>query len=443
MLPAYPLPPRPRRSWLGPILAALLAFAAVLTVGGGAVAVASTRGSGGSGSATFVDELRPNVRTPALHELLDRRAKAVRDHDQQAFFADIDRTDTAFARKQQEEFDNLGKLPLAEFRYDLAEPIEYDALIPAAIRSRYHSIVRAPAVTMRYRIDGVDGPDTGAVAAPWTPIFGAAHGRWRLVGVVNDPRLPTGAGGQAWETGPITVVRSARVVLVLSAGDDARAPDMLRMAEAGLDHVAAVRRGGWAGKVLITAVQDARLFTTYFAESPDRVDNFAAIAVPYYAEVPQWSTKPKYVATRVVFNPHEFSADPTELAHDLTHEFTHAAMGSVTTDNTPLWLVEGFAEYVAYKPEQVSALYPKRALEGYQTGSWPPDSDFYRDGRNYVLGWLACRMIAQKYGEAKLVALYEASTDRTAVRQVLGIDEATFNSQYESYVEKARSGSLP
>jgi hypothetical protein len=52
-------------------------------------------------------------------------------------------------------------------------------------------------------------------------------------------------------------------------------------------------------------------------------------------------------------------------------------------------------------------------------------------------------MIAQKYGEAKLVALYEASTDRTAVRQVLGIDEATFNSQYESYVEKARSGSLP
>jgi hypothetical protein len=440
VLPTYPLPPWPRRSWLAPILGALLSFAAVLTVGGGAVAVAATRGGGGAGTATFVDELRPDVRTPALRALLDRRAKAVRDHDRKAFFADIDPTDQAFARKQQEEFDNLGKLPLAEFRYDVSESTGYDSSIPPAIRTRYHSIVRAPAVTIRYRIDGMD---TDPVAAPWVPIFGAAGGHWRLAGLVDDARLPTGAGGQAWETGPITVVHSARVVLVLSAGDDARAPDMLRMAEAGLDHVAAVRRGGWAGKVLITAVQDARLFTTYFADSPDRIDNFAAIAVPYYADVPQWTTRPRYVATRVVFNPHEFSADPAELAHDLTHEFTHAALGPVTTDSTPLWLVEGFAEYVAYKSEQVSELFPKRALEGYPTGDRPPGSDFYRDGRNYVLGWLACRMIAQKYGEAKLVALYEASRSGSALRQVLGIDEATLDSQYVSYVEKARSGTLP
>src|SRR5262249_50971227 len=241
-----------------------------------------------------------------------------------------------------------------------------------------------------------DGPDTGPVTAPWVPIFGASHGRWRLAGVVDNPQLPTGAGGQAWETGPITVVHSDRVVLVLSARDADRAPDMLRMAEAGLDHVAAVRRGGWVGKVLITAVQDARLFATYFARSPDRINNFAAIAVPYYAAVPQWSATPRYVATRVVFNPHEFSADPTVLAHDLTHELTHAAMGRVPADSTPLWLVEGFAEYVAYKSEQVSGLLPKRVLEGYPTGTAPPRDGFYADRRNYVLGWLACRMVAQK-----------------------------------------------
>jgi hypothetical protein len=265
--------------------------------------------------------------------------------------------------------------------------------------------------------------------------------------VVDDPRLPTGAGGQAWETGPITVVRSDRVVLVLSAGDAGRAPDMLRMAEAGLRHVAEVRRGGWAGRVLITAVQDARLFTTYFAESTDRINNVAAIAVPYYASVPDWTRERKYVATRVVFNPHEFSADPTELAHDLTHEFTHAAMGPETTEWTPLWLVEGFAEYVAYKPEAVSNLFAKRALATYATSLTPPGTDFYDDGRKYVLGWLACRMIAQKYGEAKLIALYEAYRDSAAatdaMEAVLGMDETSFNLQYASYVAKARTGSLP
>jgi hypothetical protein len=234
------------------------------------------------------------------------------------------------------------------------------------------------------------------------------------------------------------------VVLVLSASDAGRAPDLLRMAENSLDRVAAVRAGHWAGKVLITAVQDARLFTSYFAGNADRIDNFAAIAVPYYAAVPAWSSSPGYEATRVVLNPHEFSADPQEFAHDLTHEFTHAAMGPVTIEQTPLWLVEGFAEYVAYRSEQVSNLFARRALDGYQTGTAPPGADFYRDGRNYVLGWLACRMIAQKYGEAALIALYEAYRNtRDALRQVLGVDEAAFDGDYVSYVDKARSGTLP
>jgi hypothetical protein len=439
------LPPRPRRAWLGPILATLLVLAAALTAGGGATAVATTRGSGGVAGATFVGELRPQLSKLTLTALLERRANAVRDRDRQAFLADVDGTDQAFVRQQEQQFDNLTRLPLAEFRYSLEDGVHYDALIPAAVSGRYHSLVRAAAVTIRYRIDGVD---TEPVAAPWVPIFGVVGGRWRLAGVAGDAKLPTGTNGQAWETGELAVVRSERVVLVLSATDANRAPEMLRMAESGLDHVAAVRHGGWAGKVLITAVQDPRLFTTYFADNPDHVGNVAAIAVPYYAQVPDWHAKPSYAATRVVFNPHQFTADPTELAHDLTHEFTHAAMGPATTDYMPLWLVEGFAEYVAYKPEQVPGSFVKRSLEGFPTGAAPPSANFYGDGRNYVLGWLACRMIVERYGEAKLLALYEASGSGSAgsdsaVKQVLGVDTATLDTQYVSYVEKARSGSLP
>jgi hypothetical protein len=446
VLPAYPqpLPPRPRRGWLGEVLSTLLVLAAVLTAGGGATAVATPRGGGGTAGVAFVDGLRPAVRGTALRALLDRRAKAVLGHNRQAFLADVDPADDGFVRQQQVEFDNLTKLSLADFDYQFEEGVHYDTVIPAALRGRYHSVVLAAAVDVRYRIDGMDADP---VAAPWAPIFGLSGGRWFLAGVIHDPKLPTGANGQAWETGPITVARSQRVVLVLSVSDAGRAADMLRMAEAGLDHVAAVRRGGWAGKVLITAVQDPKLFTTYFADSPDSIDNFAAIAVPYYAQVPDWHPDAKYAATRVVFNPHEFSADPTELAHDLTHEFAHAAMGPVTADNTPLWLVEGFAEYVAYKSEQVSGLFVKRTIQGYPTGTEPPSVDFYGDGRNYVLGWLACRMIAQKYGEAKLVALYETFQPGRNVgdeiKRVLGVDQSTLNGLYVSYVDRARTGSLP
>lgn len=436
--PGYPLPlpPRPRRSWLTSILAALLALAGAVTVGGGATAIATTRAGGGATHVTFVGDLGGQARRSALTALLDRRAKAVRDHDRRAFLAEVDSADPAFRRQQAQQFDNLTRLPLADLRYALEDTTRYDPLIPDAVRSRYHGAVQAAAVTVLYRIDGID---TAPVAAPWVPIFGLVGGAWRLAGVVRDASLPTGANGQAWETDEIAVVRSARVVLVLSAGDAARAPDLLRMAEAALDRVAAVRRGGWAGKVLITAVQDPRLFTTYFADSPDHVAEVAAIAVPYYAQVRAWHSSPEYVATRVVFNPHEFAADPAELAHDLTHEFTHAAMGAQTTDYTPLWLVEGFAEYVAYKSEGVSAAFVKRSLEGLPAPTGLPPTNFYADPRNYVLGWLACRMIAERYGEAKLIALYEGSRNGSAIKQVLGVDASDLAGQFVSYVAKARA----
>ncbi|MCW2640120.1 MAG: hypothetical protein JWP76_2426, partial [Dactylosporangium sp.] len=124
-----------------------------------------------------------------------------------------------------------------------------------------------------------------------------------------------------------------------------------------------------------------------------------------------------------------------------------------TTEYMPLWLVEGFAEYVAYKPEQLPGSFVKRSLAGFPAGDTPPSANFYGDGRNYMLGWLACRMIVERYGEAKLLALYEAAGSGSAgsgsagsgsaVKQVLGVDAATLDKQYVSYVEKARSGSLP
>lgn len=447
MFPAHhpvALPSRPRRSWLIPVLSTLLVLTALIAVGGGATAVSAAGGGAAGGGARFVAEQRADVRDQALRSLLERRAKAVHDKDRAAFLADVDGHDTAFVRRQTQEFDNLTKLPLAEFRYQLQETSSYGDLVPPAVRSRFDEVVRAVGVTILYRIDGIDSEP---VAAPWVPVFGAAAGRWRLAAVAGDARLPTGTNGQAWDAGPIAIARSARVVLVLSADDAGRAAEMLDMAEDGLDHVAAVRRGAWAGKVLITAVQDAKLFTTYFGQSPDRIDSFAAIAVPYYAGIPDWGAKRTYAATRIVFNPHEFGADPEELAHDLTHEFAHAAMGPVTSDDTPLWVVEGYAEYVAFKPRDISGSYARRSLEGFPTGSQPPGADFYADGRNYVLGWLACRMIAQRYGEAKLTALYEYFTTHSrvdeALRQVLGVEQSAFDAQYVSYVEKARTGSLP
>jgi hypothetical protein len=421
----------------------LLVVGAVIALCGAGVAVAvARRDSGGVVDAAFVQGAPE--RDAALQALLDRRAKAVKAHDKTAFMADVDPIDAAFVRKQQQEYDNLAALPLTDFRYTLEPSRRFDELVDKRLRERFPMFVEGVGVTVLYQIEGVD---TAGVAAPWVPAFGLSGGRWLLVAELSDKSLPLGVGGQPWDAGSIKVVRSDRVTVVLSADDTNRADRLLRMAEEALNRVLAVRRTDWTGKIFMTAVQERRIFDTYFADSPDRVGQVAAIAVPYYAKVPDWSRDPTYAATRVVFNPEQLSADENELFHDLTHEFTHAAMGPLTTRYTPSWLVEGFAEYVPYKTEDVPSSWLHRVLNGVTVDELPDDQTFYGEPRNYVTAWLACRLIAEKYGEGKLIKLYSwfknGETPSDAIGQVLGTSEESFTAQWRQYVGQAKTSTLP
>ncbi|GAA0724359.1 hypothetical protein Drose_37660 [Dactylosporangium roseum] len=437
-----PLPPQPRRSYLWPVLTVLLVVSMVLALGGAATAAWALRDDGnGPIASTWVD-MRPDVGGRAIEAVLHRHAEAVRKKDLAAWMADVDQTDAVFAKRQKQLFENLTKMPFAElaFQREAKPPRGSATFLPSQLFDRYHAAVHVEAVTIRHRIEGVDSKPVGT---PWLPVFGYTGGKWLIAGDGAGAELPTGANGQPWDAaGPVTVKTSDHVVAVLSADDADRAKTLLTLAEDGLRKVATIRPTGWDGKVFLTAIQDKRIFDTYFAESPDRVAQVAAIAVPYYNQVADWATAPAYGTTRVVFNPTELSAQTEELAHDLTHEFAHAAMGPVTGARTPRWVVEGFAEYVAYKDRKISSNGVRAALGDLVIGAFPTDQQFYNEPRNYVSGWLACRMIAEKYGQAKLIAFYEAFQRMSEVdsvsREVLGVGAAQLETQWRDYVAQQR-----
>ncbi|WP_433212080.1 hypothetical protein ACQP00_51800 [Dactylosporangium sp. CS-047395] len=413
----------------------------LITVGGGAAAAVMLRGYGNA--PTDVAWVSGDVK--AIDAVLQRRGDAVRRKDQAAWMADVDGTDAGFGKKQQQLFENLTRLPFAELEFERAQVSapKAAAFLPEELFRRFHAAVRVVPVTVRHRIDGVDSKP---VATPWLAVFAYGGGKWRIVADGSGKDLPTGEAGQPWDAkGPITVVRSDRVVAVLSAnagGDGGRG--LLELAETGLRQVAAVRPGGWDGKVLITAVGDRQIFDTYFAESQDRVAQVAAIAVPYYSAVAEWTNRPTYATTRIVFNPSELSAPKGELQHDLTHEFTHAAMGPVTGPYTPRWVVEGFAEYVAYRDGRFNPAGIREALGDLALTTFPDDKQFYEEPRNYVTGWLACRMIADTYGQDKLIAFYEGfmrmSEVDSVARDVLGVGRDRLEQQWRDYVEQQRRG---
>jgi hypothetical protein len=376
----------------------------------------------------------------AIEALLGRRATALAGRNRSNFLADVERSEDSFVNRQQTVYDNMTKLPLLDVGFKLNRTESYDDQIPATIRNKYGNEVRAAAVTITYRVEGVD---QNPVAVPWVPILALVSGQWKLVGEAAGKELPSGVGGQPWDAGPVAVERAGRVVGVFSASYPNRSR-LMRLAEDALDRVAKVRPPGkWAGKIFVIAVKDDVVFDAYFGAAPERVDQVAAIAVPHYNQVHEWANSAEYSATRIIFNPDELEEDSVQLGDDLTHEFTHAAMAPATTGWTPTWLVEGFAEYVSYKGASIVQSKLKQALKGVATDDLYGGDKFYDEPMNYITAWLACRMISEKYGEAKLIELYEkfqsTSVEDTVVNQVLGISRAQLVTDWQAYVAKQRA----
>jgi hypothetical protein len=148
---------------------------------------------------------------------------------------------------------------------------------------------------------------------------------------------------------------------------------------------------------------------------------------------------------RIVFNPAEtgkLSATARRIV--LRHELTHLATRASTADGAPMWLLEGFADYVGYRngglaPREVAPDLTSAVSQGKLPAGPPADADFHgATGRldlTYQLAWSLALHVAERDGEAHLVRFYRqvagtpglgpSTVDAVvagALRDVLGTD---------------------
>src|SRR5205085_47699 len=110
----------------------------------------------------------------------------------------------------------------------------------------------------------------------------------------------------------------------------------------------------------------------------------------------------------VFINPAVFDRlGPTAAQIVVSHEATHVATGGAVS-SMPQWLIEGFADYVALHalnvPTSVSA---RQIISEVQKDGPPPklptSADFAGGapdlGATYEAAWLACRQIADEFGQ--------------------------------------------
>jgi hypothetical protein len=148
---------------------------------------------------------------------------------------------------------------------------------------------------------------------------------------------------------------------------------------------------------------------------------------------------------QVVLNPAVFgSLSPVAAQVVLTHEATHAATGAAAV-SMPLWVAEGFADYVALReapvPLRLSARLALAAVRrhGLPT-ALPSSADFavgaHGLGRSYEEAWLAFRLLSRRHGTAATVAFYAAVRAGrpvdTALRRTTGSGLATVTAQWRA-----------
>jgi len=130
----------------------------------------------------------------------------------------------------------------------------------------------------------------------------------------------------------------------------------------------------------------------------------------------------------------------------LAHELTHTTTGA-TTSSMPLWVTEGFADYIALHHSRL----PLEAAVGQvlsrvgRSGApraLPADSDFAAQGsglgRAYEEAWLAFRMLAERHGHAATVKFYLRIRDGGSLHRalgVLGLNVTSLTAAWRDYLE--------
>ncbi len=365
------------------------------------------------------------VDSRAVEELLQRRAEAVLARDAVAFGA-------TEADGDADELDALAQVPLSSWEYDLTRLTSAGREATATVR-------------LRYRITGYD---QAPITADRTLELRSEDGSWL---VASD--RPQGKGAeQLWEQGEVKAVQGQHS-LVLGVG---RSTEKLRgyadLADRAVPAVQEVWGKGWSGRVVVLVPQSLDGMGALLGAPASGYQGIAAVTTGESGG----NDSGKAPADRIIINPEAF-----DVLGDfgkqvvLTHETTHVATRADTTPATPLWLSEGFADWLGYRgsgrtAEQAAPELDRALDRSEQPVTLPADDEFAFAGnasrlaQAYEGGWLACKMIAERWGDQKLLAFYKAvgaherreGAVEDALDGVLGTNLDAFTREWRDYVRR-------
>lgn len=414
-----------------------------------ATATAATSGSAPASPTPTVDAAV--LRVHALDELLAVRSRAVLTRDRAAWMATVDPLATDLAGRQGAVFDNLAQVPLGQWRYEF---VGQGPALPAARAAQLGPDAWVARVLLVYRLADADQADVRREQS----LTMVRRGPSWLVAADTDGA--TSAAVELWDLGPVSVLRGQRS-LVLGTADPGALQQYAEEVDAAAARVDEVWGTAWPRTVVVQVPQDQTELAALLARPTQAgLEQIAAVTTGTLV-----GDQPGATGDRVIVNPDAF-ARLGSVGRDvvLTHEITHVATRATTAGDVPIWLSEGFADYVAYHGTGLSrAVVAQDVLDQVRAGQGPAalptsvdfDAAVSDVAPAYSGAWLAAELIERTYGQEALVTFYRAvsggfatasgtasgrpvATDPAVVdvafAQVLGIDAASFEQQWLAYL---------
>lgn len=247
--------------------------------------------------------------------------------------------------------------------------------------------------------------DPFAAHAEVTFVFDGRGGGLSLTSIGGHGRV-----SPLWLDQPVAVAANDEAMVLIAGNDQDRADELLALAtEAGAvvdTHLAPTDQG----LVIEVPGGNSELERALDVERGS-YDNIAAVTTMVDGTTAPGSPVHVFVNDAVFSG---LSAHGAQVV--ITHEAVHVATGAATQQGIPLWLTEGFADYVALLDSdlplsvtaaQVIAQVRKRGLPK----QLPEDADFGARttdlGAAYEAAWLVCRVLAQRGDVDAMVALQE------------------------------------
>ncbi|MFC8345345.1 hypothetical protein [Streptomyces sp. NPDC057280] len=354
-----------------------------------------------------------------VQELLDQRSAAVLDRDRAAFMQ----------TGSLDWFENARGVPFAAWAYRLTGLHQDGAEATADVE-------------LKYRIQGYDNAPV-TVGRTLTLSLDAG-GEW----YVDREQPAKKSAQQLWDQGEVDIVRG-RHSLVLGVGRSSAALHTYAdLADRAVPAVSAEWGTDWTRHVVVLVPTSLEGMAGLLGSPASAYRGIAAVTTG------ETGAPARAPADRIIVNPDAYSVlGSVGKQVVLTHETTHVATRDHTTAATPLWLSEGYADWIGYlgsgrSPVQAAPELWRAVTEGRAPKALPADADFGFSGdatklaEAYESGWLACRMIADRWGTDRLRAFYQAvgahkqraGAVEDALKTVLGTDLDDFTARWRDYL---------